>query len=109
MEALYLELRADNPDSKVHDFILFNICCLVWSLVNQFSTVCATFQVKLTTIHPFTVDTGLAKKPRSRLKLILIKDIRIANPLNSLSCLITYCFFVFYLRTKLKLFHPDLI
>jgi len=38
MEALYLELRADKPDSKV----------------------------KLTTIHPFTVDTGLAKKPRSR-------------------------------------------
>ena len=70
MEALYLELRADNPDSKVHDFILFNNCS---GMVNQFSTVCATFQVKLTTIHPFTVDTGLAKKPRSRLKLILIK------------------------------------
>ena len=27
-------------------------------------------QVKLTTIHPFTVDTGLAKKPRSRLQII---------------------------------------
>jgi len=38
MEALFLELRQDRPESKVH----------------------------LTTIHPFTVDTGLAKKPRSR-------------------------------------------
>ena len=98
MEALYLELRADNPDSKVHDFILFNICCLVWSLVNQFSTVCAIFQVKLTTIHPFTVDTGLAKKPRSRLKIVLIKNNCIPNPRNSLSRFITYCFYAFYLH-----------
>ena len=70
MEALYLELRADNPDSKVHGFILFNICS---DIDFKFSTINVTFQVKLTTIHPFTVDTGLAKKPRSRLKLILIK------------------------------------
>ena len=46
---------------------------LLSGMANQFSTVCASFQVKLTTIHPFTVDTGLAKKPRSRLKLILKK------------------------------------
>jgi len=38
MDALYLELRAQQPDSSV----------------------------QLTTIHPFTVDTGLAQKPRSR-------------------------------------------
>lgn len=38
MDALHMELRATRPDAKV----------------------------KLTTIHPFTVNTGLAQKPRSR-------------------------------------------
>jgi len=43
MEALFLELRQNRPDSKV----------------------------KLTTIHPFTVTTGLAQKPRSRFSSLI--------------------------------------
>ena len=38
MDALFLEVRASSPESNI----------------------------QMTTIHPFVVDTGLAKKPRSR-------------------------------------------
>ena len=77
---------------------LYSFQYLFSVMVNQFSSLCATFQVKLTTIHPFTVDTGLAKKPRSRLKIVLIKNNCIPNPRNSLSRFITYCFYAFYLH-----------
>lgn len=43
MDALFLELRLTHPESNI----------------------------KMTTIHPFTVDTGLAKKPRSRFQSVL--------------------------------------
>ncbi|XP_023339915.1 estradiol 17-beta-dehydrogenase 11 isoform X2 [Eurytemora carolleeae] len=43
MDALFLELRSTHPDTNV----------------------------KLTTIHPFVVDTGLAQKPRSRFESII--------------------------------------
>jgi len=43
MDALYLELRANYPDTGV----------------------------QLTTIHPFIVDTGLAQKPRSRFQNLI--------------------------------------
>ena len=43
MDALFLEVRANNPDSNIH----------------------------MTTIHPFVVDTGLAKKPRSRFQSLI--------------------------------------
>jgi len=43
MESLFLELRQNRPDSKV----------------------------KLTTIHPFTVTTGLAQKPRTRFSSLI--------------------------------------
>ena len=43
MDALFLEVRANNPDSNIY----------------------------MTTIHPFVVDTGLAKKPRSRFQSLI--------------------------------------
>jgi len=43
MDSLFLELRLTHPESNI----------------------------KMTTIHPFTVDTGLAKKPRSRFQSVL--------------------------------------
>ena len=43
MDALFLEVRANNPDSNI----------------------------QMTTIHPFVVDTGLAKKPRSRFQSLI--------------------------------------
>ena len=55
MEALFLELRQDRPESKVG--AIFTILIILTPSLRQ---------VHLTTIHPFTVDTGLAKKPRSR-------------------------------------------
>ena len=87
MEALYLELRADKPDSKVgnflhHSFIWRSPGLISWIFWKQYESVSHP-QVKLTTIHPFTVDTGLAKKPRSRLQtMTIIEQLHIAHFIN---------------------------
>ena len=46
----------------------------LFSLLSWAPSICT--QVKLTTIHPFTVDTGLAKKPRSRLLIKLEQELK---------------------------------
>jgi hypothetical protein len=82
MDALFLELRAGRPDSAVRLTTIHPFTGMHCTALHCTALHCTA----LTTTHPFPVDTGLAKRPRSRCTHLLLHCVQCAHSVQCAQC-----------------------